>query len=261
MRRSLPQKQNRTFQLLLGILEPDVFESMQKHGFSNEVHDHGMRLLMRTASLKMVAPAPTAGAFDELHAFDRKWFPIVSASLAAHFPSVHDRIFRGFARFEGTGVALSLSEMHARLSALAGSEDPTDRAAWALLESRGFDRSTLAALATALERAMARPAPPAVSQADRDAAEEALWSYYLEWSRIARAAGLTKSQLRRLGFQTGKRSEQDDAVDTPPPTVTAQPDAVPAQPGAAPAAPAIGAGPILGSTDTKANGASTPAPA
>jgi hypothetical protein len=60
------------------------------------------------------------------------------------------------------------------------------------------------------------PAEPTPEQ--QQEAEDALWSWYLEWSEIARVAIHDRRALRSLGFlKPERRSDEDEETETPAP--------------------------------------------
>src|SRR5690606_13263564 len=94
--------------------------------------------------------------------------------------------------------------------------DEEQRAAHALLERRGLTPSTVARARELLS--VQRSVVP-VDETDTAAyrgrhrrAEEALWSWYLEWSGIARVAIRSRGLRRRLGF--GARGAEPDDDDS-----------------------------------------------
>ena len=60
--------------------------------------------------------------------------------------------------------------------------------------------------------------PMSTDPADTERAVEALWAFYLQWSKLARLAITSRAELRKLGFLQGKRSSKKDTeVDVPAP--------------------------------------------
>jgi hypothetical protein len=67
-------------------------------------------------------------------------------------------------------------------------------------------------------------------EADLEAAETAMWGWYLEWSKIARVAIKQRALLKQLGFLSVKRGSDDEEEETEPTPATATPPAAPPLP-------------------------------
>lgn len=55
-----------------------------------------------------------------------------------------------------------------------------------------------------------------------------MWSWYLEWSQIARVAIKQRALLKELGFLTTRRGEEESETETTAPATTPPPAATPA---------------------------------
>ena len=152
-----------------------------------------------------------------LDPWENEWFPIARAALERHFPKEGAWLFRNLHRTEGADVVISVSTFIGRLGKL-GTEPGLEHGAAArqLLVERGLDDATVAQAQAALDRMgelEQAPPTPGASPAERKAAEQALWSWYLEWSAVARSAIEDPVLLRKLGFLGGHAAHDDAQGD------------------------------------------------
>ncbi|MBK8011532.1 MAG: hypothetical protein IPK13_09285 [Deltaproteobacteria bacterium] len=165
------------------------------------------------------------------------------ASLKRHFPEVHDYVFRNLSQTEGPEVILSVSTFLRRIADLtrstSGLGDEGKRAKM-LLEQRGLKSSVVRIAQDLLERVgtieseEASTSPEAL-EVEIQRAEQALWTWYLEWAQIARVAITRRSLLRQLGFLAarGSRAESFEGFDDDSAVVdddSAAPDALDDEP-------------------------------
>jgi hypothetical protein len=128
-------------------------------------------------------------------------------------------------------VVLSVSTLVERIDGLTESGDT---AALATLAKHGLAEEALAEARGMLGQVMQPPVEtsPAAGESDFDqAGEDAMWSYYLQWSAIARRAITDRRRLRELGFLRSSRGrageDEAPAGDAPvepetPPTPAAR---------------------------------------
>lgn len=244
------QKSQRALQFMLGVRNRRARRALAAHGFREEDFDDGWdRLKAITKSRLNDEPVeidPTL--VRDLDEWENRWFPIVDAVLRNNYPAVHKRVFLNLRQTEGAEVIFSVSTLLDRLEEIAlpadegGSAD--GRAARKLLERRGLTddivgsaRELLAQIGT-LE-ADDEEADIELDQQEREAAEKRLWSWYLEWSAIARVAIRDRRMLRALGFlRTVKRADgteedvvvDDEDVDTDAPAPVPTPTPAPFDP-------------------------------
>lgn len=57
-------------------------------------------------------------------------------------------------------------------------------------------------------------------EAALEAAEAAMWGWYLEWSKIARIAIKQRPLLRQLGFLSVRRGSEEEETEEPAPSAT-----------------------------------------
>jgi hypothetical protein len=219
-RLTVGQKANRVLRLLMGLRNPTVAAVLQEHGFTDQELEEGWRrlsdLTRQRLGIRLAVENPAK--VQELDEFENKWFPVARFTLQRHYPAVERELFLNLAQTEGIEVVLSVSTFLERLESLAqgstpfGSEGPL---AMKLLETRGLTaeriqhaKSLLAALGT-LSPAQASAPPVAEDQA----AEEALWSWYLEWGGIARLVVTDRRSLRAMGFLARRKPGEDEDLE------------------------------------------------
>lgn len=218
---TIGERAGRSLQFLMGLREPAVYAALEAHGFTSADRDQGFELLRGLTDSKLsVTPVPArdASSLDRLDAWENLWFPIADATLRARFPSVHATVFLNLRQSEGAEVVISVGTMLDRLDALraSGSKEATD--AIALLATRGLDAARIAEGRGLLDAANA-PVQRATSNGGIDpetiaAREAALWTWYLEWSQIARAAIHDRRQLRLLGFGQKRASSEPESPES-----------------------------------------------
>lgn len=251
-RLTISQKQQRMLIFLHGVRQKSTFLQLRRRGFSLVVWEQGFALLKRTAAVSWRTQVrPSGEGLTALEDLEREHVPVIEATLKAHFPRVFQRVFAGYRRVSGLPLILMMTMLSDRLAAANASSDEEDRAAMQMLADRGVTGDVLAAITAALALAFEVPAdddaPPPDDAAERVEAEAAMWGWFLEWSRIARATIRDRRQLRALGFLRARAGETDPSdgpadpagLEAPPPA--AMPEVafvrpVPALP--APAAPA-----------------------
>lgn len=219
-------KTRRLLTFLMGLGNPQIVRALQPYGFDQAALDEGWALLRRTAASHLDAPRPqrvTRAQIERLDEWENHWFPIASAVLQRHHPEVHTRVFHNLKQTEGQQVVISVGTFVERVDALvaAGETEPV-----ATLARHGLTEAVLAQARTMLAELMQPPFedPPADGEPVVDPeAENAMWSYYLQWSAIARRAISERRLLRMLGFRRSSRGGIEDTVpgddapaDTPP---------------------------------------------
>ncbi|HEU4407996.1 MAG TPA: hypothetical protein VFS43_22230 [Polyangiaceae bacterium] len=235
---SVGQKAQKHLRFLMGLRHPVIAQALAKHGFTNDDLDEGWALLRRqsAASLDGGAQGPKAAGpetIGRLDAWENKWFPIASATLARHAPEVHAWLFRNLSQTQGLQVVVSVGTFVRRFALLArpeseGGMGEKGEAARRLLARRGLTPQAVEG-AEALLRELGTVATEAPgegpSKEERDAAsaeaEAAMWAWYQEWSTIARMAIADRSLLRLLGIgrpgrRKGKGAGSGGGVDGEP---------------------------------------------
>lgn len=143
---------------------------------------------------------------------------MAGAALATEFPDQHTFLFQDLEPQTGPGAVVSITTFLDRLDALESSKDrkatrKADEAALAKLSDRGItakERTRLRGLLTvALGSPNADAAPPSIkaspkAEAEQRAAKIELWTFYAEWTEIARADIKRRDYLIQLGMAKRK---------------------------------------------------------
>lgn len=223
---TIGQKCGRVLTFLRGVRHPRVFGALAAHGFDRSDLEDGWSLLRAACDIKLgtraVTPVPP-GVYDALDAWENKWFPISSATLTRHHPTVAEKVFLNLRQTKGVEVSISVNAFTKRIRALEQSRAKGDGAARELLSRRGLTEAVMREAETllkSLEREAATPLPPEPSDEEVKAAERAMWAWYLEWSALTRLAIHDRRLLRSLGFLTSSGAEvspdepsEADAID------------------------------------------------
>lgn len=260
---TLTQKLQRIVAFLVGARFPEIYERMHRRGFELSDWEEGWSLVHQAAAANALVVEHTADTtLVALVELERRSIPIIDATLQARFPALHQRVFAGYQRVSGPGVIVMMKLVSDRLGALMASEGTDEQQATALLAHRGVTGETITAIEAALAQAVSLPAigeAPASPNDERSRAQDAMWRWFLEWSRIARAEISDRRSLRRLGFlrnRTGASSADASEGDDGSGAGTHL-----ALPMASPALPAMGSVQPVRVLASMSAPASTPAPA
>jgi hypothetical protein len=215
---------------------PTVRAILERRGYTDAYHEKGWELLLKASGYKRAAPpaAPSrpeaAAAIAELDKWDEPHFRIARAALA-EFPEQRDFLFTDLEPQTGAGAVVSVTTFLDRLDQLEKDKNrkatrKTDLAALAKLSERGISEAERARLRGLLKVSMASPEPSAAAakaskQPKPDAANDAeprkaklaLWTFYSEWSEIARADIKRRDHLIQLGLakrKAPKKTEKDN---------------------------------------------------
>ncbi len=199
-RLTVGQKAQRLLRFLMGLGNAANMRELQQYGFDQAALDEGWALLRQTSTSRLRVQRSAGPARDQielLDAWENHWFPIASAVLLRHHPAVHARVFQNLGQTEGKEVVLSVSTLVERIDELTTSGDT---AALATLNKHGVGEETLGVARGLLVQVMqpppVEPPPAADTPVFVQATEDAMWSYYLQWSAIARRAIKDRRQLR-----------------------------------------------------------------
>jgi len=225
-RLTVGQKAERVLALMLGLRKQKIAETLAAHGFSDDDMAEGWQLMqgLTRTRLGIIAgiAAASPGLVQKVDAWENKWFPIAESALKRHQPALHAWMFRNLTQTEGAAALLSVGTFIERHDALTkppskgGPDDSTiGEAAKKLLTKRGITKEVIDEARALLEEAgTLEESVPQPAELDYTAAEAALWSWYLEWSTIARSAITSRKLLRELGFrQTTSKGEDADGED------------------------------------------------
>jgi hypothetical protein len=220
---SIGDKAARVLRLLLGLRNQRIASAMALYGLREEDIDEGWRLLqgLRSAKMDLVPLGPNdAKVIDEIDAWENRWFPIADATLSRRFPAVQARLFLNLSQTEGPEVVISVGTFLERWDQMGkadGPYGPEGPKAVDLLATRGLTPGVIEqarALLGSLRKATPASPPPSAEEqrAEASRAEDALWAWYLEWSRIARTAIKQRVLLHQLGFLADRGSSADEPV-------------------------------------------------
>jgi len=218
---TIGQKSVRVLKFLRGIRHPRAYGALGAHGFGQADLEEGWALLRRASGTKLDAPKVVprkSGIYDQLDELENLWFPICRASLERRFPAVAERIFLNLRQTSGVEVSVSMGAFVSRVRELESSKNKDDQQARAVLEERGLTQPVLQQIEALLEQLeVAPPVPDPIhpSAEDISAAEDKMWSWYLEWSVVARQAIHDRRLLRSFGFLTASFTDVPEDEPTP----------------------------------------------
>jgi hypothetical protein len=219
---SISQKCQRVVKFMVAMRRPKVAALLIAHGFTALDLEEGFALLRAVSGMQMAtdATAEEPKLLARLRAYEKQWFKITRAALEHHHPEIARLLFAKLTPVQGAQVTLSVTAFVARIDELGKANSaygPDAAAARVLLERRGLTAERLAeghALVDEITAVRAAPVPQVSAEAQR-AAETAMWHWYLEWSKVARAVITDRRALRALGFlcsrSRGTESEEQGA--------------------------------------------------
>ncbi len=229
-------KAKRVLVFLVGLRVHAIAVALEAFGLTAAELQRGWSLFGDVVRTKLaVGGAPSPAIVSELDAWENVWFPVVSASLKGRYPDVHAVVFKNLAQSSGLSVVMVVRTLIERLDGLSrpiaeGGVGALATEVLALLASRGLTAAKLDEARVLVERlGTAEPASSVAHEptsAEQDAAERAMWAWYLEWSEIARAVITSRRQLRTLGFlktARGEVIEDPTALDPPAPVPPSDP--------------------------------------
>lgn len=241
---SLNNKAHRVLMLLSGLRNQKVLGLAKSRGFSQVDLDEGWKLFRTAIDVQVDRVAePTAvdpTLVDRLDAWENRWYQTISATLERHHPALHAKVFANLPRTGGLELFATVPVLLRRLKELeSGALGPHGKEARDLLTRRGLVPAVISEATKLLEQSgmpeptMQQPAPfdPAAAQA----AEDAMWAWYREWSQILRVEITDGRVLRELGLtRTVQRTVVEeiddelgaDAPAAPAPAATAGASAV-----------------------------------
>lgn len=210
------QKHARFASFFVALSLPHIAEPMQSVGFTPAHWDRVSELLRRSIEARRALRCPPIDRLPALVELERRWMPIVRTTLELNHPALHRELLGNYQRVSGPVLVPLLQEVLARIEGLGRSPDLERQKARALLAERGITAAVIAGFETAIRDALTVETMDADPDAEERVAEadEAMWSFYLEWSRMARSVITDHLALRQLGFlRPAKRSEARDAAE------------------------------------------------
>lgn len=222
---TIGDKAHRVLRFLMGVRNRRASRVLERHGFDQEELERGWTLLRNLSSGRLGSQASVLdpALIGALDVWENRWFPIADASLTARAPAARELVFRNLTRTEGPAVVISVGTFLERLEALPraaadGGLGEEGESARELLARRGLTEDVVAEARRLLDkvgRIEPTEEPEPEDQEAHEAAERELWTWYLEWSAIARVAISDRRMLRSLGFlryksQASGADESDD---------------------------------------------------
>ena len=214
------QKADRVVKLLVGLKDHTAATALSSYGFTEADLKEGWDLLKDAVQVNLDrAPSGTGDVLDQLDAFENAWLPIMRFALERHHPKMAEDLFLNITQTSGRALVVTLTTLFERFdhfmvaSGPYGADGPKARE---LLARRGLTEEVVAGAKQLLESVRSLPEDPMPRTPEEEqAAEEALWAWYLEWGRIARKAITRRSTLRKLGFlaSSSRTEDTDDASD------------------------------------------------
>ncbi len=212
------QKAEMSVKLILGMRLPAVQSALEPYGFAPSVVEEGWRRMSGLTAPRLghrPPPRGTHGALKTLTDFQSVWFRIARRTLANTFPQFVEPLLYGLRIVRGRAVLLTVEEFIQRLEQMERSGLPYgDEGPLALgaLRSRGLTEQVLEPIRALLEELTSKlPEAQQEQKAlerERQATEH-LWTWYLEWSAIARTAIANKNLLSALGLWTPKERAEE----------------------------------------------------
>lgn len=220
---AIGEKATRVMRFLVGLRNPSVATALASYGFTENDMAEGWELVNGLGKGKLATLPAQPRDMEillKLDAWENHWFPVSAACLERRFPAVFARMFLNLQQAEGPEVAITVRTFVDRYDELTAPDSkygPEGAKARELLVLRGVTtavvdeaRNTLAQLS---KIAIAPVSSVSVQEQEAELAkaEDALWAWYLEWSKVARIAIKQRSLLRPLGFLTRHAVEEDPA--------------------------------------------------
>jgi len=218
---AISDKATRVMRFLVGLRNPAVATALASYGFTEEDMAEGWGLVHGLGKGKLaILPAQPRDmeVLLKLDAWENHWFPVSSASLERRFPAVFARLFLNLQQAEGPQVAVTVRtfvDRYDELTAPNSKYGPDGAKAKELLAARGVTPAVVEEARNLLSQ-LTKVAVSPISQAaitEQEAelarAEDALWAWYLEWSKVARVAIKQRQLLRQLGFLTRHPVEEE----------------------------------------------------
>jgi hypothetical protein len=215
---ALNQKIQRILNFLVAARQPEIFVFLEKRGFTQEQLDEGWRLFNTAAGARLTfrdesrhATGSSSGRelLLALDAWENTWLPVIRASLERHMPALAVKVLEGIRPTSGIEVVVSVGTLLERLDA-AGS-GPDGEKALALLDSRGLTQAVRDQARCWIQKlqtigTLDLPVIDQTTVEERDRAFAEVWTWYREWSQIARTVITRGVLLVRLGLRQQNRA-------------------------------------------------------
>lgn len=218
------QKAQRLLVFLLALRHPQIATALAKYRFDDAELATGWALLSAMSKLRLdLVPTTDPKLLAELDAWENTWFPVIAAVLQYASPQAYEFVFRNLSQESGPAVVITVRALCERVRMLPlpkaeGGLGREGKAARDLLERRGLTEAELQSPERILELiSKIQPTPlPARDLEAEEAAERAMWAWYLQWSAIARVAVKDRRLLKLMGYRktaTGQITEPEPPSD------------------------------------------------
>jgi len=210
---------------LYHVRDPVIWQRLQARGFDQAELDEGWRLFTTASGARLsyrgsAEPTPVKGLLRQLDDWENAWFPVIDATLERHYPALHEALFFNLSQTRGQEVIVSVGTLLDRIDAAALGE--RGQQALVLLARRGLTPAVWQQardLLDTLKRGATDPGlqVDAATRAQQQRALDELWSWYREWTRIARTVIGRGDLLLRLGLRRpGRRSGDGEGAEPRP---------------------------------------------
>lgn len=208
-------KLHRVLRFLISFQNSPVALVMKKRGFDDEELATGWALF--DAASGRTLKRSNIDCYEKtinfpalLDAWENTWFDVADAALSYRFPEVHKALFNKVSKQSGISVIPSVLGFVGLLEEIRTRTDSPWTDASALLAKRGLDQANIDSIKETISKMKTYSSTGSEWNVDReevDKAVEEMWSWYQEWSRIARTVVPNKRMkiLMGLSFYTKRK--------------------------------------------------------
>ena len=214
---SVTYRTSRTLRFLTGLGKSRrARTALARRGFTKKEYNEGWGLFHEATRFHYDSDGDAeaeAEVTNKVDAWENRWYPIIAATLERHHPELYAYVFKNLTQAEGPAVIANVRTLHARLSAIFVPTDETKKLpgtdkARKLLVQRGVTAAVMEEATDLLAQTQTwgdidDTAQAEAAEAERAQAEEKMWAWYKEWSRIFRAEVTHRLVLKQLGFLAG----------------------------------------------------------
>jgi len=210
----------RAMQFLRGLGYRPIRAALQRHGYSDNDHREGWRLLQRACGFKEGEEVPmsddVSAAMAEIDSLDESLYTKARGALTRLHPEQAAFVFDNLKASTGMQSVMGMITFLERLDALENDPDrkstrKADQAALATLEKRGITAEERKRIAKLVKQVKSSPdleltdeRAIAETEQQRVAAMGALRAWFEDWTGTARTAVTRRDHLIRLGLAKRK---------------------------------------------------------
>jgi len=211
------QKAERVLRFVLSLRNPKISGVLVAHGFGPKDLDEVWTLLRATAPVSFAPLPPSvtgpAEAEQQVRAWQRRWTPVITASLRRHAPNTA-AAWRDRPKIARSSLPVAWAMSFLLFYDALGSTPPDSIAkevhtALHVLSSRGLTPQVVDELRTLTKTLQSLPVGNLSSEPegtpDIEEAIGKLWAWYLEWGQVLRTQAGDGRILRQAGFLSGDR--------------------------------------------------------